>query len=107
MGAGEAQAEVARPLLDPAADLEELEAQGFKNTGTPNVGGTIVTAGGLVFVGATNDSRFRAFDSRTGKELWWFNGGERVFASPITFLSRGRQMITIPIGDVLIAFGLD
>ena len=36
-----------------------------------------------------------------------FNGGDRVFASPITFLSRGKQLITIPIGDVLIAFALE
>ena len=40
------------------------------DTGTLNLGGSIATAGGLVFIGATNDSRFRAFDSQTGKLLW-------------------------------------
>jgi hypothetical protein len=42
----------------------------MKNTGASNIGGTIVTAGGLVFIAATTDSKFRAFDSRTGSELW-------------------------------------
>ena len=41
-----------------------------QKTGRPGNGGTIATAGGLVFVGATDDSRFRAFDAKTGKELW-------------------------------------
>jgi alcohol dehydrogenase (cytochrome c) len=56
---------------------------------------------------ATPSGNFYALDARTGKELWHFNGGDRVFASPITFLSRGRQVITIAIGDMLIAFGVD
>ncbi len=42
----------------------------MKNTGTPNVGGSIATRGGMVFIAATNDARLRAFDSRSGKELW-------------------------------------
>jgi alcohol dehydrogenase (cytochrome c) len=64
------------------------------------------TAGNLVFA-ATPSGNFYALDARNGKELWHFNGGDRVFASPITFLSRGKQLITIPIGGVLIAFGLE
>jgi alcohol dehydrogenase (cytochrome c) len=72
----------------------------------PPWAGVLSTAGNLVF-SATPSGNFYALDARTGKELWRFNGGDRVFASPITFLSRGKQMITIPIGDVLIAFGLD
>jgi alcohol dehydrogenase (cytochrome c) len=68
--------------------------------------GVLSTAGNLVF-SATPAGNFYALDARTGKELWRFNGGDRVFASPITFLSRGRQLVTMPIGDVLIAFGLD
>jgi glucose dehydrogenase len=44
--------------------------EGKRNTGTQNTAGPIATAGGLVFIGATNDNRFRAFDSKTGKELW-------------------------------------
>ncbi|MBI3678830.1 MAG: PQQ-dependent dehydrogenase, methanol/ethanol family [Acidobacteria bacterium] len=73
---------------------------------TPPWAGVLSTAGNLVF-SATPSGNFYALDARTGKELWHFNGGDRVYASPITFLSRGRQLITIPIGDVLIAFGLD
>ena len=72
----------------------------------PPWAGVLSTAGNLVF-SATPSGNFYALDARTGKELWHFNGGDRVFASPITFLSRGKQLITIPIGDVLIAFGLE
>jgi alcohol dehydrogenase (cytochrome c) len=72
----------------------------------PPWAGVLSTAGNLVF-SATPSGNVYALDARTGKELWRFNGGDRVYASPITFLSRGRQMITIPIGDVLVAFGLD
>jgi alcohol dehydrogenase (cytochrome c) len=73
---------------------------------SPPWAGVLSTAGNLVF-SATPSGNFYALDARTGKELWRFNGGDRVHASPITFLSRGKQLITIPIGDVLIAFGLD
>jgi alcohol dehydrogenase (cytochrome c) len=73
---------------------------------SPPWAGVLSTAGNLVF-SATPSGNFYALDARTGKELWWFNGGDRVFASPITFLSRGKQMITIPIGDMMIAFGLE
>lgn len=70
------------------------------------LGRRALNSGNLVF-SATPSGNFYALDARTGKELWRFNGGDRVYASPITFLSRGRQMIAIPIGDVLIAFGLE
>jgi alcohol dehydrogenase (cytochrome c) len=73
---------------------------------SPPWAGVLSTAGNLVF-SATPSGNFYALDARSGKELWHFNGGERVFASPITFLSRGQQLITIPIGDVLIAFALE
>jgi alcohol dehydrogenase (cytochrome c) len=72
----------------------------------PPWAGTLSTAGNLVF-SATPSGNFYALDASTGNELWHFNGGDRVFASPITFLSRGKQLVTIPIGDNLIAFGLD
>ena len=62
----------------------------MKNTGTENYGGPIVTAGGLVFIGATNfDKKFRAFDKDTGKMLWesvMVNSGN---ATPITY--RGER----------------
>ena len=53
----------------PLGIFEELEAKGIK-TGTPSSGGPITTAGNLVFIGATIDGYFRAFDARNGKELW-------------------------------------
>jgi quinoprotein glucose dehydrogenase len=50
--------------------ITESLPEGKQNTGRPNLGGSMATASGLVFIGATDDSRFRAFDSKTGKELW-------------------------------------
>ena len=65
--------------------VDELLAKGIPPTGTSNLGGSIVTAGGLVFIGATNDSRFRAFDKDTGKELWVTRLPASAHATPMTF----------------------
>jgi quinoprotein glucose dehydrogenase len=98
--------------------VDELEAQGLPQTGALNLGGSIATAGGLVFIGATNDSRFRAFDSRTGKELWVTKMEASGHAAPITYLGRrsGRQYVVITAGgagyfsetvsDAVLAFAL-
>lgn len=56
-----------------------------QKTGRPGNGGTITTASGLVFVGATDDSRFRAFDARTGQELWTVKLGAAAHAVPMTY----------------------
>ncbi len=70
--------------------------EGKQNTGRPGNGGTIATAGGLVFVGATDDARFRAFDAKTGKELWTFKLGGAAEATPMTYQGRdGRQYVVI------------
>ncbi|MBY0506538.1 MAG: pyrroloquinoline quinone-dependent dehydrogenase [Bryobacteraceae bacterium] len=70
--------------------------EGKQNTGRPGNGGTIVTAGGLVFVGATDDARFRAFDAKTGKELWTVKLGGAAEATPITYQGRdGKQYVVI------------
>ncbi len=67
-----------------------------QRTGRPGNGGTIATAGGLVFVGATDDARFRAFDAKTGQELWTFTLGGAANATPSTYLGRdGRQYVVI------------
>jgi quinoprotein glucose dehydrogenase len=67
-----------------------------QNTGRPGNGGSIATAGGLVFIGATDDSRFRAFDAKTGKELWTVKLGAAAHATPSTYLGRdGRQYVVI------------
>ncbi len=101
----------------PLGIVEELEAQGVHNTGALNLGGSIATAGGLVFIGATNDNRIRAFESKTGKELWAGMLDADGQATPITYQGKdGRQYVVImagggpfwgaPGGDSLIAFAL-
>lgn len=70
--------------------------EGKQNTGRPGNGGTIATAGGLVFVGATDDARFRAFDAKTGKELWTVKLPGAAEATPMTYEGRdGRQYVVI------------
>jgi quinoprotein glucose dehydrogenase len=101
----------------PLGEYPELAAKGLKNTGTENYGGPLVTAGGIVFIGATNfDKKFRAFDKSSGALLWEttlpFSGN----ASPITYQRNGRQFVVIaagggkdlksPSGGVYVAFGL-
>ena len=83
----------------PLGDYPELAAQGLKNTGTENYGGSLVTAGGLLFIGATNyDKKFRAFDKATGDTLWEtilpFAGN----ATPITYELNGQQFVVIAAG---------
>jgi quinoprotein glucose dehydrogenase len=76
--------------------IESLEAIGVRDTGSLNLGGSIATAGGLVFIGATNDSRFRAFDSKTGKLLWETKLEASGHSGPITYMGRdGRQYVAI------------
>jgi quinoprotein glucose dehydrogenase len=67
-----------------------------QKTGRPGNGGSIATASGLVFVGATDDARFRAFDAKSGKELWVFKLGAAAHATPSTYLGRdGKQYVVI------------
>ena len=87
-------------------------------TGTPNIGGAIVTAGGLVFVAATNDSRLRAFEASSGRELWAGALPASGHATPLTYRApdSGRQLVVIAAGgggrfsttvsDTIVAFGL-
>lgn len=72
-----------------------LEAKGFEDTGTFNIGGPMVTAGGLVFIGATKDERFRAFDKATGEILWTYQLDAAGYATPATFEIDGRQYVVI------------
>jgi glucose dehydrogenase len=86
----------------PLGIVEELEAKGIRNTGALNLGGSMATASGLVFIGATADSRFRAFDAKTGKELWVTKIDADAKAAPMTFLGRdGRQYVVIMAGGGL------
>ncbi len=98
--------------------IDSLLAKGIPPTGTSNLGGSIVTAGGLVFIGATNDGRFRAFDKKSGKELWVHKLPASAHATPATFIGKKtkKQYVVIAAGggnkyndtysDTLIAFVL-
>ncbi len=80
----------------PLGEYPELAAKGMRNTGSENYGGPIVTAGGLVFIAATNfDKKFRAFDKRTGKLLWETTLPLAGNATPITYEIGGRQYVVI------------
>jgi quinoprotein glucose dehydrogenase len=80
----------------PLGTDEQMEAKGIMNTGTRNNGGTIVTAGGLVFIAATTDGMFRAFDAKTGKVLWATRTDGFVRANPMTFRTKnGKQMVLV------------
>jgi hypothetical protein len=83
----------------PLGSFEELDALGVPATGTPNRGGPIATAGGLVFIAASQDARFRAFDARTGKQLWSADLSENGRAVPITYQGKGgKQYVAIVAG---------
>jgi quinoprotein glucose dehydrogenase len=96
-------------------EYPELTARGIPPTGTENYGGPLVTAGGLIFIGATADETFRAFDKQTGELLWKASlpfGGN---ASPSTYMVDGRQYVVISagggksgrrLGGTLVAFAL-
>ena len=73
---------------------------------SPPWGGVLSTAGNLVFC-ATLQGNFYAVDARTGKELWHFPSGDRVYASPVSYLADGKQYIAVALGDNLVAFTLD
>jgi quinoprotein glucose dehydrogenase len=80
----------------PLGRIEALEAIGVRDTGTLGLGGSIATAGGLVFIGATNDARFRAFDSKAGKVVWEAKLEANGHSSPITYMGRdGRQYVAL------------
>jgi quinoprotein glucose dehydrogenase len=67
-----------------------------QKTGRPNVGGSIATAGGLVFIGASDDARFHAFDARSGAELWTVKLAAAAHATPITYqLKGGKQYVAV------------
>ena len=102
----------------PLGTIPALEEKGLKNTGAPNLGGSIATAGGLVFIAATNDSRFRAFESKTGRLLWEQPIDANGHTIPITYQGKdGKQYVAILAGggggyfggtpsDTMIAFAL-
>jgi len=98
--------------------VSDIMPEGKRNTGRPNLGAPLTTASGLIFIGATDDSRFRAFETKTGKELWTYKMEASAHASPVTYRGTdGKQYVAVvatggafvhspPVGDSLIVFGL-
>ncbi|MGE3311483.1 MAG: pyrroloquinoline quinone-dependent dehydrogenase [Limisphaerales bacterium] len=82
----------------PLGTYPALEKRGEPPTGTFNIGGPIATAGGVVFIGATRDERFRAFDQRSGKVLWEYQLDAGAYATPATYEVDGRQYVVVAAG---------
>ena len=99
----------------PFGEFAELTERGIPQTGTENYGGTVVTAGGLLFIGATQDEKFRAFDKSTGELLWETTLPAGGYATPSVYEVDGRQYVVIAAGggkmgtksgDTYVAFSL-
>jgi len=87
--------------------LNEALPEGKQLVGNSGSAGPSVTAGGLVFVGATNDRRFRAFDATTGQELWQTRLDSNANANPMSYAGRsGRQRVAVIAGNNVMVFGL-
>ena len=94
--------------------LNENLPAGKQLAGSGGSAGPTATAGGLVFVGATSDGRFRAFDAKTGKELWvtqesgGANGNpSNAQANPMSYLGRnGKQFVAVVAGGTLVTYSL-
>ena len=82
----------------PLGTYPALEKLGESTTGTFNIGGPLLTGGGLLFIGATMDERFRAFDKTTGKVVWEYQMEAGGYASPATYQVNGKQHIIIAAG---------
>lgn len=100
----------------PLGEYPELTQRGIPITGTENFGGSIATAGGIIFIGATRDQKFRAFDKDTGKVLWEHQLPYGGYSVPSTYMVNKKQYVIIPAtgggklgtqtGDAYIAFAL-
>ena len=99
----------------PLGELPELTAKGTPPTGTENYGGPAITASGLLFVAATKDEKFRAFDTDTGKALWQTSLPAGGYATPAVYSVNGKQFVVIAAGggkmgtksgDAYVAFAL-
>jgi quinoprotein glucose dehydrogenase len=100
----------------PLGDWPGAVERGLKNTGTENFGGSIVTAGGLIFIASTMDGKFRAFDKVTGELLWEYQLSAAGYAAPCAYAVNGRQYVVIAAGgggkpktkagDAYVAFAL-
>ncbi len=96
-------------------DTESLREKGNPPTGCENYGGPVSTAGGLLFIAATKDGKFRAFDKKTGALLWETTLPAAGFATPATYEVNGKQYVVVacggeklgtPKGNKVVAFSL-
>ena len=99
----------------PLGELDYLTELGIPPTGTENYGGPVVTRGGLIFIGATKDEKFRAFDKSNGKMLWETKLPYGGYATPAVYSVLGKQYVVIacgggkmgtPSGNVYVAYAL-
>ena len=98
--------------------VTDILPEGKQNTGRPGLGGAIITASGLIFIGATDDARFRAFEETTGKEIWTVKLPAAAESTPITYAdAHGNQYVAVVatgggligaplLSDVVIAYSL-
>lgn len=109
VGAGEIRWQV------PLGDYPHLAERGITGAGTENYGGPIVTAGGLLFIAASADETFRAFDKKTGSVVWETKLPASGFSTPSTYSVEGRQYVVVaagggklgrPSGSTYVAFAL-
>lgn len=101
----------------PLGEIPALAEKGLTNTGSENYGGPVITKGGLLFIAATNyDNKIRAFDKKTGKQLWEHKLPAAGNATPATYMVDGRQYVVIaagggkwgnPSGGTYVAFALE
>ncbi len=101
----------------PLGEYAELTARGIPRTGTETFGGSVVTAGDLVFIAGTKDEKFHAFDKQTGELLWEYALPAGGYATPATYQVKGRQYVVIAAGgagklgtkagDAFVVFGLE
>lgn len=82
----------------PLGEHKELTAKGIPQTGTENYGGPVITSTGLLFIGASKDEKFRAFDMKTGKVLWEYQLPAGGYATPIVYVLNGKQYVVIAAG---------
>jgi quinoprotein glucose dehydrogenase len=87
--------------------ITEQLPEGKQNTGRPALAGAIVTAGGVLFVASTDDNRFRAFEAKTGRQLWVTKLERRGNADPMTYRGRnGKQYVAVVATDTLVVYAL-
>jgi quinoprotein glucose dehydrogenase len=102
---------------EPFGTVPELDAKGIHNTGALSYGGSISTAGGLLFIAASTDQHFRAYEAATGKVLWDIKMDTGAYVTPATYLGKdGKQYVVIvdtgggffdrTAGDAILAFAL-